>query len=89
MSPLGGFFTQVTTLEPGARLDIPARGFYSPIERAFFDVRVSRPGAPTNSVYETPAEMYATHEKQKMTKYNHRSIESFRSRKVPLPHCAS
>ena len=30
-----------TTLEPGARLDILARGFYSPMERAFFDVRVS------------------------------------------------
>ena len=42
------------------------------MERAFFDVRVSHPGAPTNSVYETPAEMYAAHEKQKMTKYNHR-----------------
>ena len=53
-----------TTLEPGARLDILARGFYSPMERAFFDVRVSHPGAPTNSVYETPAEMYAAHEKQ-------------------------
>ena len=51
-----------TTLEPGVRLNILARGFYSPIERAFFDVGVSHPGAPTNSVYETPAEMYAANE---------------------------
>ena len=51
-----------TTLEPGARLDILASGFHSPTERAFFDVRVSRSGAPTNSIYETPAEMYAAHE---------------------------
>ena len=73
-----------TTLERGARLDILARGLYSPMERAFFDVRVSHPGAPTNSVYETPAEMYAAHEKQKMTKYNHRVIQVEKSTSAPL-----
>ena len=50
-------------------------------------ITVSHHGAPTDSVYETAAEMYAAHEKQKMTKYNHSS--SFRLRKVHLPHCAS
>ena len=42
------------------------------------------PGAPTNGVYETPAEMYATHEKQKMTKYNHRVIQVQKGTFAPL-----
>ena len=54
------------------------------MEREFFDVRVSHPGAPTNSVYETPAEMYAAHEKQKMTKYNHRVIQVEKGTFAPL-----
>ena len=54
------------------------------MERAFFDVRVSHPGAPTNSAYETPAEMYAAHEKQKMTKYNHRVIQIEKGTFAPL-----
>ena len=58
-----------------ARLEIIARGFYLPMERAFFDVRVSHSGAPTNSVFETPVEMYADHEDKKMKKYNHRVIQ--------------
>ena len=54
------------------------------MERAFFYVRVSHPEAPTNSVYETPAEMYAAHEKQKMTKYNHRVIQIEKGTFTPL-----
>ena len=73
-----------TTLQPGARLDILARGFYSPMERAFFDVRVSHPGAPTNSVFETPVEMYADHEDKKMKKYNHRVIQIEKGTFAPL-----
>ena len=46
-------------------------------------VRVSHPGAraPTN---ETPAEMYAAHEKQKMTKYNHRVMQVEKGTFAPL-----
>ena len=73
-----------TTLQPGARLDILARGFYSPMERAFFDVRVSHPGAPTNNVFETPVEMYADHEDKKMKKYNHRVIQIEKGTFAPL-----
>ena len=54
------------------------------MEQAFFDVRMSHPGAPTNSVYETPAEMYAAHEKQKMNKYNHRVIQVEKGTFAPL-----
>ena len=73
-----------TTLQDGARLDVAARGFYSPMERAFFDVRVSHPGALTNSGFATPAEMYTDHEKKKMTKYNHRVIQIEKATFAPL-----
>ena len=46
------------TKTPDARLDILARGFYSHEEQALFGVWVSPPGAPSNSVFETSAEMY-------------------------------
>ena len=54
------------------------------MERAFFDFRVSHPGAPNNSVYETPAETYAAYEKQKMTKYDRRVIQIEKGTFAPL-----
>ena len=53
---------------------------------SIFDVRVSHPEAPTNSVYAAPAEMYAAHEKQKINNYNHRITQIENG---TLPHCAS
>jgi len=73
-----------TTLKDSARLDILARGFYSPMERAFFDVRVSHPVALTNSRYVTPVEIFLAHEKLKMTKYNHKSIQIEKATFAPL-----
>jgi len=73
-----------TTLNDSARLDILARGFYPPMEREFFDVRVSHPGALTNSGYATAVEMYLAHEKLKMTKYNHRVIQIEKATFAPL-----
>ena len=81
MPDTGESLPREKTLEPGARREILAGGFYS---WAFFDVRVSHPGAPTNSVYETPAEMYASREKQKITKYNHRVIQIEKGTFAPL-----
>ena len=53
-----------TTLEPGARQEfLPEVSTHQCNEH--FYVRVSNPGAPTHSVYETPAKMYAAHEKEK------------------------
>jgi len=54
------------------------------MERAFFDVRVSHPGALTNSGYATPVEMYLAQEKLKMTKYNHRVIQIEKATFAPL-----
>ena len=75
-----------TTLEPGARLDNLARGFYSPMERAFFDVRVSHPELlPT--VFMRPLLRCMLPMRSK--RLPNTITESFRLRKVPLPHCAS
>jgi len=61
-----------TTLEDGARLDIAARGLWSPMEMAFFDVRVIHPEAESNAKHKTPTKMYTSHEREKERKYGDR-----------------
>ena len=58
-----------TCLEDGARLDIAARGLWSPMEMAFFDVTVLHSGAKSNTKHKTPAKMYGHHERSKERKY--------------------
>ena len=58
----------------GARTDISALGFWQPLRRAFFDIRVFNPLAPTNWSKEIP-NMYAQHEKLKKREYNARILE--------------
>ena len=58
----------------GARLDVSARGFWSPLDRAFTDVRVLHPQAPSNSD-KTLYQMYRSHEMQKKRKYNWRVLQ--------------
>ena len=48
----------------GARLDISARGFWSPMERTFFDVRVSHPNSPSHLMTE-PKVLYKENEQEK------------------------
>ena len=75
MQPVG-----TRELSPGAnfqdsaRADISAIGFWNPLEKAFFDVRVFNPLATTNWIKE-PSQMYCAHEKEKKTKYNERILE--------------
>ena len=45
----------------GARLDVSARGFWTPMDRAFTDIRVLHPQAPSNS-NKTLYQMYRCHE---------------------------
>ena len=61
-----------TSRDEGARLDISARGFWTPLDRAFLDVRVLHPNAPSNSSHKNLGQMYASHEYQKKYKYNAR-----------------
>ncbi len=53
-----------TDTSDGARLDISVRGFWTPLDRAFTDVRVLHPQAPSNS-NKTLNQMYRTHEMEK------------------------
>ena len=57
-----------------ARLDISARSVWNVCERAFFDVRVFHPLAPSNAD-KTPRQMYLTHEGQKKQAYNARVLQ--------------
>ncbi len=57
----------------GARLDVSARSVWSPLSRAFFDIRVFNPLAQSNKA-KTIASMYSSHEQQKKREYNQRVI---------------
>lgn len=49
-----------TNSQPGARLDISARGVWSTFERSFFDVRVTHPNCPSNEYIPLPV-LYSRH----------------------------
>ena len=66
-----------------ARLDISARSFWTPLGRAFFDIRVLHPGAPTNKS-KSLLQMYAHHEQEKKRTYNTRIIEVEKATFTPL-----
>ena len=54
--------------QDGARADVSALGFWLPLSRAFFDVKVTNPLAQTNKRMTIP-EMYKHHEKLKKSQY--------------------
>ena len=61
--------------DDGARADIQAKGFWgTPHQRAFFDVKVFNPHAPSNKRFSTPAR-YAHHEQIKRRLYEQRINE--------------
>ena len=66
-----------------ARLDISARSVWNVCERAFFDVRVFNPLAPSNS-NKQPSQMYTAHEAQKKRAYNDRVIQIEKGSFTPL-----
>ena len=49
------------TVTGEARLDVSARNFWSPLAKAFVDIRVFHPMAPSNASKSIPA-MYISHE---------------------------
>ena len=60
------------SVENGARLDVAADGFWgSQFERAFFDVRVFNPHAPSNG-HPQPSTCYRKHENEKKRVYEQR-----------------
>ena len=69
--------------DKGARLDVSARGFWVPLDKAFTDIRVLNPQAPSNSNLSLH-QMYHSHERQKKTKYNSRVLQVEKASFTPL-----
>ena len=72
-----------TSTEDGARLDISARGIWSPMEQVFLDVRVTHPNTQTHRSKST-RQIYKENEREKKTKYNQRIIHVEKATFVPL-----
>ena len=82
--PITGEVLQATTTsEERARLDISARGVWSPMERVFFDVRVTHPNTQTNRS-KSLRQIYKENGREKKAKYNQRVIEVEKATFVPL-----
>ena len=67
----------------GARADVSSLGFWNPLSRAFFDIRVVNPLAETNWKKESSS-MYKDHEKAKKKEYNDRILEIEKGTFTPL-----
>ncbi len=72
-----------TNIQDGARLDISFRNFWTPLDRAFVDIRVLHPQAQSNSTKSIP-QMYSCHEQEKKRKYNSRVVNIEKATFTPL-----
>ena len=72
-----------TVMGEEARLDVCARNLWSPLAKAFADIRVFHPQAQTNSTKSISA-MYRSHELEKKRKYNSRVINVEKGTFTPL-----
>ena len=83
--PLTGetFEYKSTNTAPEARLDILARGFWSSLDRTFFDVRVLHHGAKSND-HGSLVKVYEKHEIEKKDTYNSRILQVEKSSFTPL-----
>ena len=77
------FDLKSTIKGPGARSDVSARGFWTPMQRAFFYIKVTHLNAPSYRQKE-PSVVYRLHEKEKKRKYNRRIIEIEQGHFTPL-----
>ena len=69
---------------PGARLDVSARNLWSPLAKAFIDVRVFNPQAKANWEKSIP-QMYKSHEERRKRRSKDICHEYCRWRREPLP----
>ena len=72
-----------TIVDDQARLDIVGTGLWGMFERTYFDIRVTHPGAKTNSK-QSLEKLLASNEKQKYRSYGYRVINTEKSSFVPL-----
>ena len=63
----------MTITGQGARSDVSARGFWTPMQGEFFDIKVTHLNAPSYRQKE-PSVVYRLHENGKKRKYNCRII---------------
>ena len=63
--------------------DVSARGFWTPMQRAFFDIKVTHLNAPSYRQKE-PSVVYRLHENDKKRKYIRRIIEIEQGHFTPL-----
>ena len=74
---------QSTNTAAHARLDISARGVWSPSDRSYFDIRVSHPNSPSYKD-KTLKQIYNDNELEKKRLYNERVINVERANFTPL-----
>ncbi len=79
----GESLTPGSILGNSARLDVSCRSFWTPLERAFLDIRVFHPQAPTNAARTIP-NMYSWHENSKKTSYNSRVVQVEKGTFTPI-----
>ena len=72
-----------TNAAPNARLDVSARGVWSPYDKTFLDIRVTHPNCLSNRD-KTLDQLYHQHEKEKKDQYNLRVIHVERGNFTPL-----
>ena len=72
-----------TNVADGARLDVSAQSVWSPLDRAFFDVRVLNPQAQSNCT-KTITQMYKAHENEKKNMYMPRVLSVEKATFTPL-----
>ena len=81
---MGGLQTiKIYRYLPVARLDVSARGFWGPMEKAFFDVQIFHPNADSNRSKSLP-QLYASHEAEKKRACNQRIIDVEHATFTPL-----
>ena len=85
LTPLSGetFHRKATTIDPEARADVAARGFWSKGVKMFADVRVFNPLAPSYRSSSQKA-LYQRFENEKKNKYAERIIQIERGTFTPL-----
>merc|ERR1712142_1339856 len=72
-----------SNLADGARLDVSARGFWTPLDGTFTDIRVLHPQAQSNS-NKSITQMYRSHEQAKKNTYNQRVLRVEKATFTPL-----
>ena len=76
-------FSKRTNTQPGARLDVSARGVWSQFERSFYDIRVTHPNCLSN-IGKPVADIYVEHQKAKKSEYEERVLQSEKASFTPL-----